>query len=368
MAPSRVHTGKSRRPESPAPHRTQPAWRRWVLLAALGGGAFLAAYGMTKLGTSGAPPGMRRVPAGEFTMGTPSGGHPVERPAHRVRVGEFWIDETEVTNAQFRRFVEATGHVTTAERKPDWEELKKQVPPGTPRPDDAQLVPGSLVFTPTPGPVPLTNAVAWWRWVPGANWRHPEGPESTIDGKDDHPVVHVSWDDAMAYAKWAGKRLPTEAEWEYAARGGLDGKRFVWGDEPPDGEKPPVNIWHGDFPHRNTNRDGFERTAPVKSYRPNGYGLYEMAGNVWEWCGDWYRADAYAQRAGRGVVANPKGPDDSFDPNEPHAPKRVTRGGSFLCHVSYCESYRPGARRGTAPDTGMSHIGIRCVWTDEGRK
>jgi sulfatase modifying factor 1 len=200
----------------------------------------------------------------------------------------------------------------------------------------------------------------------GANWRHPEGPGSSIDGKEDHPVVHVSWDDAVAYAKWAGKRLPTEAEWEFAARGGLDGKPYAWGDEPPGrGGKWRANIWQGNFPYQNRAEDGYERTAPVKSYQPNGYGLYDMAGNVWEWCSDFYCPDLYRLRAGQGVVVNPTGPASSFDPRNPFGSSRVQRGGSFLCCDSYCSRYRPSARHGCPPDTGMSHVGFRCVMTPD---
>ncbi|MGL4552600.1 MAG: formylglycine-generating enzyme family protein [Gemmataceae bacterium] len=329
-------------------------------MAALAAAGFAVAYGLTRLGQTGpaAPPGMVWVPPGEFLMGAPDG--PAnERPAHRVRLDGFWMDEHEVTNAQFRAFVAATGYVTTAERTPVWDELKKSLPPGTPRPPADRLVPASMVFTPPPAAVPLGDPSGWWRWTPGACWKDPPAG-------DDHPVVHVSWDDANAYARWAGKRLPTEAEWEYAARGGLAGKRYAWGDDPPPDGKL-ANIWQGDFPHRNTLADGFARTSPVKSYPPNGYGLYDVAGNVWEWCSDWYRADAYSRRGG-GVAVNPSGPADSWDPNDPHAAKRVTRGGSFLCHVSYCESYRTAARRGTAPDTGMSHLGFRCVISLSDRK
>lgn len=332
-------------------------------LALLGAAAFGVTFAIVRFfpaSSSEKMSGMVWIPGGEFVVGSDAG-PATERPAHRVRLDGFWIDEHEVTNAQFRAFVEAAGYVTTAERKPEWEELQKTLPPGTPKPPDDRLVPGSMVFTPPAGPVPLTDAAAWWRYVPGASWRHPEGPGSTTDGRDDHPVVHVSWDDAAAYARWAGKRLPTEAEWEVAARGGLDRKRFTWGDDPPADGAKLANIWQGDFPHRNRTLDGYDRTAPVKSYPPNGYGLYDTAGNVWEWCADWYRADEYARRAGREPLVNPAGPADSWDPADPHAPKRVTRGGSFLCHVSYCESYRPAARRGTAPDTGMSHLGFRCA-------
>ena len=313
------------------------------------------------------PPGMVWVPGGEFTMGTDSDlGWAEEKPAHRVRVDGFWMDETEVTNTQFRRFVESTGYLTTAEKAPTLEEILRQSRPGTPPPPKEKLVAGSLVFTPTPGPVRLDDPSLWLKWTPGANWRHPEGPGSSIDGREHHPVVHVSWDDAVAYAKWAGKRLPTEAEWEFAARGGLDSKLYIWGDEPPGrGGKWQANIWQGDFPYRNRVEDGYQRTAPVKSYQPNGYGLYEMAGNVWEWCSDFYRADLYRSRAGQGVIVNPTGPSSSYDPRHPYGPSRVQRGGSFLCSDGFCSRYRPSARHRCSPDTGMSHVGFRCVRTPD---
>lgn len=311
------------------------------------------------------PPGMVWIPGGEFTMGSDhADARPEERPPHRVRVDGFFLDATEVTNAQFKKFVDATGYKTVAETAPTMEEILSQLPPGTPPPPKELLVPGSLVFRQTREPVPLSDHRAWWAWVPGAQWRHPEGPGTTIDGKDDHPVVHIAWDDAVAYARWAGKRLPTEAEWERAARGGLDAKNYVWGDAPFSKEKPQANIWQGRFPHRNTLDDGYLRTAPVKSYAPNGYGLYDMSGNVWEWCADWYRPDAFALdvRAARGdVVVRPRGPSRSRDPREPYSPSRVTRGGSFLCHDAYCKAYRASARRGTAADTGLSHVGFRCA-------
>lgn len=310
--------------------------------------------------------GMVWVPGGEFAMGSTFRlARPNEKPIHQVRVGGFWMDQTEVTNAQFREFVEATGYVTTAEKPPELEDIMKQLPPGTPPPSKDQLVAASLVFSPPNRPVPLDNVQAWWRWVHGANWKRPQGPGSSIQGKDDHPAVHVSWYDATEYAKWAGKRLPTEAEWEFAARGGLDGKPFTWGDEPLSETKPQTNIWQGRFPDRNSGADGYTRAAPVKQFKPNGYGLYDMAGNVWEWTDDWFRHDTYAlrvKRLGEGVVAdNPKGPKKSFDPSQPYTPQRVTRGGSFLCSDSYCSSYRPAARMGTSPDTGLSHTGFRCV-------
>ena len=320
------------------------------------------AYGLARLlkAPPAPPPDMVWIPGGEFTMGSSHEGAPVqERPARRVKLDGFWMDEHEVTNAEFQRFVEATGYVTTAEKIPDWEEMKKQVPPETPKPPAETLVAGSIVFKPTAGPVPLDNLHQWWEWVPGASWKHPEGPASTLDGRDDHPVVHVAWGDAVAYATWAGKRLPTEAEWEYAARGGLADLKFTWGNDPPAEDAKLANIWQGDFPYRNTKLDGYDRTAPAKSYPPNGYGLYDMAGNVWEWCSDWYRADAYTL-TGDELLVNPTGPARSWD-HDPDVPKRAMRGGSFLCHVTYCESYRPAARQGTASDSGASHLGFRCV-------
>ena len=254
-----------------------------------------------------------------------------------MKLDGYWIDRTLVTNAQFRRFIDATHYVTTAEVKPDWEELKKRVPPGTPKPPEDQLVAASLVFRSPGHPVALDDYSQWWQWTPRANWRHPEGPDSSIDGKDEYPVVQVSWDDAMAYAKWAGKKLPTEAQFEFAARGGMARKKYFWGNDDPRDDVPNshCNYWQGHFPDVNTARDGYERSSPVTAFPPNGYGLFDMAGNVWEWCADWYRPDTYTIEAMQGIAANPVGPTASYDPTEPYAPKRVTRGGSFLCNAAY---------------------------------
>lgn len=308
--------------------------------------------------------GMRWIPAGEFTMGTDDPNSMAnERPAVRVRVDGFWIDEHDVTNAEFRRFVGATHYVTTAERPIDWEELKKQVTPGTPKPADEMLKPGSLVFTPPDHPVDVRNMGNWWTWTAGASWQHPQGPQSNLAGKDDLPVVQVSWDDAAAYAKWAGKRLPTEAEWEYAARGGAKtNTRYYWGDEFRPNGKFMANTFTGEFPYRNTGEDGFGGVAPVKSFPPNGYGLYDMAGNVWNWCSDFYADDVHARiKEMPGACCNPTGPDRTVSYHNPRAIERVTKGGSYLCNPNYCESYRPTARRGTPPDTGTEHIGFRCA-------
>lgn len=317
------------------------------------------------------PVGMVWVPGGEFTMGSElPGTQPNERNAHRVRVNGFWMDATAVTNAQFRKFAEATGYVTTAERPVDWEELKKQAPPGTPKPPDDMLKPGSLVFTPPGRAVDLRDLSQWWAWTTGASWRHPQGPGSSIDGKDDYPVVQVSWDDAVAYAKWAGKRLPTEAEWEFAAWGGRpQTTRYPWGDSLRQEDKYMCNTYTGTFPVKDTAADGFAGVAPVKSFPANGYGLFDMAGNVWNWTADLYRADSHAlqvaelRKTGSDCCVNPKGPSSAYNPTREVATavERVTKGGSFLCSDSYCESYRPSARRGTPPDTGSEHVGFRCV-------
>lgn len=306
--------------------------------------------------------GMVLIPGGKFMMGGDSiWGRPDEFPAHPVEISPFYMDIHEVTNRQFQAFVDATGYVTTAERKPDWEELKKQVPPGTPKPPDEVMVAASLVFTPPNHAVPLDNPQVWWSWVPGADWKHPEGPQSNLAGREDHPVVHVSWDDAVAYCQWAGKRLPTEAEWEYAARGGAAAAIYPWGNELVTRGSLKANVWEGNFPNQNSARDGFRGTAPAGKFPANPYGLHDLAGNVWEWVSDWYDAGYYAHCRQAGVVVNPQGPATPNDPDEPLAPKKVTRGGSFLCSDQYCSGFRIGARMKTTRDTGLSHTGFRCV-------
>ncbi len=310
-----------------------------------------------------APTGMVWIPGGEFSMGAAmNGGGSCEMPMasndavpiHRVCVNGFWMDTTVVTNAQFEKFIQATGYQTIAERVPTKMEL-----PGT-APED--LVAGSAVFTPTVDEVPLDNAYRWWRYAGGVNWRHPLGPKSDLAGKENYPVVHVAYFDAEAYAKWAGKRLPTEAEFEFAARGGLTGKRYVWGDELRPGGKWMANTWQGKFPVNDSGEDGFAGIAPVKSFPPNGYGLYDMAGNVWQWCSDWYRPGYYKTLAGKEPVAvNPQGPENSFDPAEPDETKRVQRGGSFLCNDQYCSRYIVGTRGKGEVSSGTNHLGFRCV-------
>jgi formylglycine-generating enzyme required for sulfatase activity len=328
------------------------------------------------------------IPGGEFSMGSEASidslcGLPGltrdAQPIHRVRVDGFWMDATEVTNEQFEKFVQATGYITIAERTPTQEEFPTAPP--------ENLIAGSTVFTPTAEPVPLNDLYQWWRYEKGANWRHPLGAHSDLKGSEKYPVVHIAYDDAVAYAKWAGKRLPTEAEWEFAARGGLERSSYPWGDELKPGGKWMANTYQGEFPTKDAGSDGFVGIAPVAQFPPNGYGLYDMAGNVWEWCNDWYRADTYARRAYlripssvgaevtrlklfrdesslSGVAHNPQGPDIPFDPTEPTEKKRVHRGGSFLCTDQYCTRYMVGTRGKGEVTTGSNHLGFRCVKSD----
>jgi formylglycine-generating enzyme required for sulfatase activity len=302
------------------------------------------------------------IPGGEFSMGSEDprglaeGGSEAmvdARPIHRVYVDGFWMDKTDVTNEEFARFVKATGYVTIAERKPRAEDF-----PGVPK---EKLVPGSIVFHPPAKAVALDDPMQWWAYVPGANWRHPTGPHSSLAGKEHYPVVQVAYPDAVAYAKWAGERLPTEAEWEFAARGGLAGKMYAWGDDlRPDG-KWMANIHEGSFPSHDSGEDGYAGIAPVAQYPANGYGLYDMAGNVWQWMKDWYRPDYYAQLAAKGVARNPQGPSSSLDPAEPGVAKHVQRGGSFLCTSQYCTRYMVGTRGKGESSSASNHIGFRCV-------
>ncbi|MFM7412446.1 MAG: formylglycine-generating enzyme family protein, partial [Planctomycetota bacterium] len=320
-----------------------------------------------------APAGMAWVPGGEFSMGCsdprdrPFGGHDAmddARPIHRVRVAGFWMDTHEVTNDQFAEFVAATGYVTEAERTPRAEDFPGAAP--------ESLVPGSIVFTPPAGPVPLRDAsgtahLQWWSYVPGACWKHPLGPDSDLSGRGAEPVVHVGHADAAAYAAWAGKRLPTEAEWEFAARGGLAGSMYPWGDEFRPAGRWMANTWQGRFPADDSAEDGFAGIAPVGSFPPNGYGLLDVSGNVWEWCSDWYRPDTYARDAAGGLVADPRGPESSFDPLEPGQAKRVQRGGSFLCSDAYCSRYIVGTRGKGEVASATNHCGFRCVQDPAGR-
>lgn len=306
--------------------------------------------------------GMVWISGGEFLMGTNDAEEDSpEKPVHRVQVDGFFMDITEVTNRQFAEFVRATGYKTVAERKPEWDSLKLQLPPGTPAPDEATLIAGSLVFIEPAEKVNLNDISNWWKWIPGACWNHPEGANSTIYNRMDHPVVHIAYEDASAFCKWSGKRLPTEAEWEYAARGGLIQKKYGWGNELRLNGKVMSNTFQGRFPDAGTNEDGYKFTSPVKSFPANEFGLYDMIGNVWEWCSDWYDRDYYKRIKHGEILINPKGPSKWNDPGEPYAIKRVTRGGSFLCAENYCRNYRPGARRGTAYDSGASNVGFRCV-------
>jgi formylglycine-generating enzyme required for sulfatase activity len=316
----------------------------------------------------GAPPGMVWIPGGEFSMGAQDPPAATQigmlaardaRPIHRVYVDGFWMDATDVTNEEFALFVRATGYKTVAERTPRAEDF-----PGAP---PENLVPGAVVFSPPDHPVPLTNHFQWWSYVPGANWKHPDGPKSSITGREKYPVVHVAYEDADAYARWIGKRLPTEAEWEFAARGGLSGKPFVWGDEFRPHGRWMANTFEGRFPVHDTGEDGHVGIAPVAHYPPNGYGLYDMAGNVWQWTRDWYRPDYYQTLAAAdGVARNPGGPGTSFDPDEPREMKRTMRGGSFLCTDEYCSRYMVGTRGKGDINTGTNHLGFRCVKESKG--
>lgn len=307
--------------------------------------------------TAEGPPGMVWIGGGEFWMGSDDPEFRDAAPVHLVRVDGFWMDATEVTNSAFAAFVEATGYVTIAEQTPRAEDF-----PGAP---PENLVAGSVVFAPPAHEVPLDSHFRWWTYVKGANWRHPEGPSSEITGRERHPVVHIAWPDAVAYCEWAGKRLPTEAEWERAARGGLDRKPYIWGDDFRPGGALAANTFQGRFPHSNDSEDGFAGTAPVGSFPPNAFGVHDMAGNVWEWCSDWYRPDVFAIRAaGRRLIENPLGPPDSLDPSEPGVAKRVMKGGSYLCTDQYCSRYKPGGRGKGEPDTGTSHVGFRAVMTE----
>jgi formylglycine-generating enzyme len=310
-----------------------------------------------------APPGMAWIPGGEFSMGIEDPrGHPEggmqsmddARPIHRVYVDGFWMDRTDVTNAEFARFVKATGYVTVAERKPRAEDYPGALP--------ENLVAGAIVFTPPDHPVELDNSYQWWRYIPGANWRHPLGPGSSIKGREKYPVVHIAYEDAQAYAKWAGKRLPTEAEWEFAARGGLAGNLYAWGNDFHPHGHWMANTHQGSFPLADSGSDGYAGIAPVAQFPANGYGLYDMAGNVWQWTSDWYRPDYYAQLVALNAVArNPRGPDASYDPSEPTEHKRVLRGGSFLCTSQYCSRYLVGSRGKSEISSGSNHLGFRCV-------
>jgi formylglycine-generating enzyme len=300
-----------------------------------------------------APAAMVWVPGGTFWMGCENCGMPDALPVHLVAVDGFWMDRTPVTNAEFQRFVKSTGYVTVAERPLDPRDY-----PNVPR---DKLVPGSAVFSPTSRPVPLDDPLRWWRYTPGASWKHPDGARSGVQGRSDHPVVHVAFEDVAAYAKWANKRAPTEAEFEFAARGGLDRNRYSWGNELTPGGKAVANTWQGQFPARDHGEDGYLGTSPVTAFPPNGFGLYDMGGNVWQWCSDWYRPDAYARLNSGAVVQNPQGPADSFDPQEPGAAKRVLRGGSYLCTDQYCARYLVGSRGKSEVTSGASNLGFRLV-------
>lgn len=318
---------------------------------------------------SNPPKGLVWIPKGTFMQGAVPHDKMAmqhEKPQHQVTVDGFFMDSTEITNAQFSEFVKQTGYLTLAERDIDWEEMKKQLPLGTPKPHDSILQPGSLIFKKSKESVPnLYDFSQWWKWKIGANWKHPKGPDSDILGKENHPVVHIAYEDAQAYCQWAGRRLPTEAEWEYAARGGKENTIFFWGDS-QEFLSQKANSWEGEFPVVNSLEDGFERTAPIKSYPPNAFGLYDMAGNVWELTTDFYNINYYSELSGSQENSiNPQGAKKSFNPNNPYSKEIVIKGGSFLCSDSYCASYRVSSRMGNAVDSSAEHIGFRTVITPE---
>ncbi len=313
-----------------------------------------------------APEGMVYIPGGDFIMGSVAQyAESDEGPELHVKLDPFFMDETEVTNAEYSEFVKATGYVTIAERPIDWEQIKKDLPSGTTKPHDSILQPGSMIFSPPNYAVNLNDFSQWWGWVIATDWKHPQGPDSNIDGKDNYPVVHIAYQDAVAYCDWKGTRLPTEAEWEFASRGkGGYYSQFTWGDELIPQNTYLANFFQGDFPYNNTLDDGFETSAPIKSFPANSYGLYDMIGNVWEWSSDWYRPDTkkqYLVNASK-LCINPQGPDSSYDPNDPYvAKKRVIKGGSFLCSDQYCSNYRSSSRMASSIDSGQNHLGFRTV-------
>jgi formylglycine-generating enzyme required for sulfatase activity len=303
---------------------------------------------------------MSLIPSGALIMGGDNEqAASNELPKHEVYIESFYMDLHEVTNNDFAVFVKETAYQTIAERDIIWEDIAKQLPPGTPKPPDSLLVPGALVFTPTDSPVNLNYPEQWWSWTTGANWRHPAGPNSDIINKNNHPVVQIAWEDADAFCKWAGKRLPTEAEWEWAARGGNKDMIYPWGNESVNSGKPRANFYQGLFPYKNTEKDGFEGTAPVMSFPPNGYGLYDMSGNVWEWCSDWYDVSFYKTKDAK--KKNTTGPTKGYNDLMPFQQEKVIRGGSFLCSDEYCSGYRNARRMGSTVDTGLNHTGCRCV-------
>jgi sulfatase modifying factor 1 len=315
------------------------------------------------------PKGMVWIPGGLFEQGAVPQDKTAmahEKPSHTVSLDGFFMDITEVTNAQFATFVEATKYITVAEREINWDVIKSQLPEGTPKPHDSILQPGSLLFQKSKTSVPnLYDFSQWWSWTIGANWKQPQGPGSSIEGKDNYPVVHVSFEDTQAYCEWTGRRLPTEAEWEYAARANKNNTIYFWGDDISELSKR-VNSWEGEFPVNNTLEDGYERTAPVKTYPPNDFNLYDVAGNVWEWTSDWYNMNYYGELAALNTaVKNPTGATKAYNPTNPYLQEKVIRGGSFLCSESYCASYRISSRMGSSMDSSLEHLGFRTVATPE---